>query len=164
MPQLSLDFARMPIPGHPKYTIDRNGTVYSQRGKPLKTDTTDSYHKVKLTGGKWGYVHQLVLLTFVGPRPEGLQACHKNSDRADNRLSNLVWGTRQRNARDRKKLGYYRPGLTAEQKQQARYLYEVEGWSYEKLHRRFNCDQRTIRRYKGQENWQRRVAQGEEAA
>lgn len=48
------------------------------------------------------YVHALVLLTFVGPRPtpnhEGL---HENDIRDDNRLSNLRWGTPRDNADDR---------------------------------------------------------------
>lgn len=158
MPQLSLDFVRTPIPGHPNYSIDQNGTVYSTKGKPMLGDVTDGYIKVSLTNGKREYVHRLVLLTFVGPCPEGLQACHKNSNRADNRLDNLTWGTRKRNARDRKKLGYCRPGLTAEQKQRARYLYEVEGWSFEKLHKEFNCDHHTVRRYAKKDSWQRRAA------
>lgn len=44
----------------------------------------------------WG-VHQLVLLTFVGPCPEGLEACHNNNIGSDNRLSNLRYDTHQSN-------------------------------------------------------------------
>jgi DNA invertase Pin-like site-specific DNA recombinase len=99
-----------------------------------------------------------VLLTFIGPCPEGFQGCHKNSNRSDNRLANLTWGSRKRNARDRKKLGYHRSrGLSAEQKQRARYLYEVEGLSFEKIHRKFNIDLRTARRYGKQGNWRRGI-------
>ena len=43
-------------------------------------------------------IHQLVLEAFVGPRPDGCVACHKNDDSSDNRLSNLEWGTRKHNA------------------------------------------------------------------
>jgi DNA invertase Pin-like site-specific DNA recombinase len=45
-------------------------------------------------------VHQLVLLTFVGPLPEGQEVRHLNGDRSDNRLENLCYGTRKENAND----------------------------------------------------------------
>ena len=43
------------------------------------------------------YVHQLVLLAFIGPRPEGCDACHGPGGRQDNRLLNLCWGTKSKN-------------------------------------------------------------------
>ncbi len=46
-------------------------------------------------------VHVLVLLTFIGPKPRGLEACHKNGDYLDNRSRNLRWGTRGSNTHDR---------------------------------------------------------------
>lgn len=45
-------------------------------------------------------VHRLVLLAFVGPCPEGMEACHNNGDPADNRLPNLRWDTRKANVSD----------------------------------------------------------------
>ena len=45
-------------------------------------------------------VHTLVLLAFVGPRPEGMEACHNNGTRIDNRLSNLRWDTHVGNVAD----------------------------------------------------------------
>jgi hypothetical protein len=47
------------------------------------------------------YIHHLILTTFVGPMPEGLEACHGDGDPANNSLSNLRWGTRASNAADR---------------------------------------------------------------
>jgi hypothetical protein len=35
----------------------------------------------------------LVLETFVGPCPEGMQCAHLNGDPSDNRLVNLAWVT-----------------------------------------------------------------------
>jgi hypothetical protein len=46
-------------------------------------------------------VHRLVLEAFVGPRPEGLAACHNNGDCTDNRLANLRWDTVSANHLDR---------------------------------------------------------------
>lgn len=46
------------------------------------------------------YIHQLVLLTFKGPCPPGEQACHGDGNPANNRLSNLRWGTPSENIYD----------------------------------------------------------------
>jgi hypothetical protein len=50
-------------------------------------------------------VHRLVLLAFVGPCPPGLEACHNNGDRTDNRLSNLRFDTHSANILDRQRHG-----------------------------------------------------------
>jgi len=50
-------------------------------------------------------VHKLVLSTFVGACPPGLEACHNNGRHTDNRLRNLRWDTRGSNMRDRYKHG-----------------------------------------------------------
>lgn len=46
-------------------------------------------------------VHIVVLTTFVGPCPEGMQALHRDGDKGNNALSNLRWGTPKENAEDR---------------------------------------------------------------
>ncbi|WP_369698778.1 NUMOD4 motif-containing HNH endonuclease [Microbacterium terrisoli] len=51
------------------------------------------------------YVHRLVLSTFVGPCPLGMEACHGNGNRQDNRLANLRWDTPSENNRDIVRLG-----------------------------------------------------------
>lgn len=51
------------------------------------------------------YVHHLVLLAFVGPRPDGLICCHNNGDPTDNRPSNLRWDTHASNSADAIKHG-----------------------------------------------------------
>ena len=55
-------------------------------------------------------VHWMVLVTFVGPRPEGMEACHGNGNASDNRLENLRWDTHFENNQDRKRHGRYATG------------------------------------------------------
>lgn len=52
-------------------------------------------------------VHRLVLEAFVGPAPEGAEACHGNGVRTDNRLSNLRWDHRLENMRDVVRHGHH---------------------------------------------------------
>ena len=46
------------------------------------------------------YLHDLILSTFVGPRPAGAVARHLNDVGSDNRLINLQWGSRSQNQLD----------------------------------------------------------------
>ena len=45
-------------------------------------------------------VHTLIMITFVGPRPEGMVIRHLNDNPLDNRLDNLTYGTPQQNIVD----------------------------------------------------------------
>lgn len=55
-------------------------------------------------------IHHLVLESFVGPRPEGMEACHNNGVNTDNNVNNLRWDTPLNNKRDRIKHGTYSNG------------------------------------------------------
>ncbi len=46
-------------------------------------------------------VQRVVLAAFVGPCPDGCEACHNNGNRADCRASNLRWDTHVNNCADR---------------------------------------------------------------
>ena len=45
-------------------------------------------------------VHRLVLESFVGPCPDGMECCHWDDNPANNHLENLRWDTRSANAFD----------------------------------------------------------------
>ena len=45
-------------------------------------------------------VHSLVALTFLGPRPEGMEVCHNDNNPRNNRVDNLRYDTRQKNVLD----------------------------------------------------------------
>ena len=55
-------------------------------------------------------IHRLVLKTYVGPCPKGMEACHNNGIKIDNRFENLRWHTRSNNRYDSVKHGTH-PGL-----------------------------------------------------
>lgn len=51
------------------------------------------------------YGSNFVLLAFVGPRPEGMEACHNNGDCTDDSLGNVRWDTPVNNKADMKRHG-----------------------------------------------------------
>lgn len=51
------------------------------------------------------YVHQLVLLAFIGPPPIGQEVRHLNGVASDNRLENLAYGTKKENVDDSRRHG-----------------------------------------------------------
>ena len=89
--------------------IARSGKTYKSRGRILKLVTeTNGYMRVCLSKNsvrKPKSVHRLVLETFVGACPAGMEACHNNGNRADNRLENLRWDTPRQNNQDTIKHG-----------------------------------------------------------
>ena len=54
---------------------------------------------VAIGKGNSRLVHQLVLEAFVGPCPEGHEVLHLDHNPANNKLSNLKYGTRSENIR-----------------------------------------------------------------
>jgi hypothetical protein len=46
-------------------------------------------------------VHILVALTFIGPRPVGLDVLHGENGKLDNRLCNIRYGTKAENMADK---------------------------------------------------------------
>lgn len=113
------------VPGFTGYAVSRSGRVLSCRASGGGGPHYKEWYRLKWTltmraeGGRKprGYyrvnlrhrdgvrrktaVHHLVLLAYVGPRPPKKEACHKNGNFADNRRSNLYWGTKSDNMRDR---------------------------------------------------------------
>jgi hypothetical protein len=104
-------------------------------------------------------IHRFVLETFVGPRPDGKEACHRDGDRTNNHLDNLRWDTRQANVDDRTEHGtcpqgegHYLSKLTAEGVREMRRLHG-EGWGYKRLAKRFGLNESTARSAVIGETW-----------
>ncbi|AWN04235.1 HNH endonuclease [Gordonia phage Sour] len=74
----------------------------------LTPTVTRGYHYVGMyRGGSVvrARVHRLVLEAFVGPCPEGQQACHADDDKTNNELTNLRWDSPSANAADMRRNG-----------------------------------------------------------
>lgn len=102
------------IPGFPGYLVSDDGQVASTKRGSLRLLSQQELHaghrQVWLYTGSHKsrsgiQVHRLVLLAFVGPAPDGHEACHRNDVANDNRLANLYWGTRADNMQDRLRNG-----------------------------------------------------------
>lgn len=113
---------RKPHPEFADYLIGDDGSVWSCRIIGHGGGIGTSYRKLKATTRKKNgyrtvvlrkpgdqefhrYVHRLVLEAFVGPCPSGMEACHKDGDGSNNKLSNLRWDTRRNNHGDKKRHG-----------------------------------------------------------
>jgi hypothetical protein len=134
------------IPDYPDYYVDIEGNVYSTKpyrnnAKPetvprlmKKQISENGYYYISLTNHKNKIkrkVHQLVLETFVGSCPEGMEACHNNGDRLDNKLKNLRWDTHKNNMKDAIKQG--KTKASKEYRQKRSIQYSGEGNPYAKL-------------------------------
>ena len=96
-----------PIPTYPAYAITAWGRVWSTRTSMWLTAYRKDlgYDIVTLSKGIGGKqvqkrVNRLVLEAWVGPCPEGMEACHNDGNRRNNALSNLRWDTHAANMRD----------------------------------------------------------------
>lgn len=112
------------IPGFSKkYAANRSGEIWSffhDKWKKLKPkpagsmcryDKNKAYRQVCVkhpTGRVYRYVHHLIMLTFVGPMPRGKQCRHLDGCCTNNKLSNLSYGTREDDMRDRVRLNSQR--------------------------------------------------------
>lgn len=148
------------VPGYEgRYIINTDGEIYSiprpgTKGGYLKQSLgSNGYPKVQLTnfdGTQTTHmVSKLVMIAFVGPRPQGLEICHNNGDRTDSRLVNLRYDTHSANCIDKVNHGYYgervsSAKLTATQVVEIRKKYATGDYSYSKLGVEYGVDKSTI--------------------
>lgn len=85
-----------------RYEVSSLGNVrHRERLKILKPSFRCGYPYVQLGSRKAKRnIHYLVCTAWHGSRPEGMYACHRNDDKADNRPENLYWGTHAENTAD----------------------------------------------------------------
>lgn len=95
----------LPVPGYEGlYEVSDQGRILSHdlRGKPgfLRPCNNRGYRSVELKKGgvfRRMTVHKIVMLAFMGTRPDGFQVNHKNGIKDDNRFQNLEYVTASEN-------------------------------------------------------------------
>lgn len=100
-------------PTYCQYKVCKNDNVYGPKNrvlKPMRTGRAKGRHKrckIRISTNPRIDVEVavLVLETYVGPRPEGMLALHRDDDPTNNVLTNLYWGTHKQNAMDRRAKG-----------------------------------------------------------
>ncbi len=128
MPEFDSTIEYRDAVGFPGYKVGNDGSVWSCRLRYKKTPRGEWY-RIKDRPRKNNYlyvelylglrrlrrkenVHRLVLITFSGLSPEGMQAAHENGNRRDNRLANLSWKTPASNCADRERHGNTARGIS----------------------------------------------------
>lgn len=169
------DLDTRPIPWAPGYRISSDGRVWSCLKVASSTKRmTSEWHEVQGWVSRYGYkrvavcaagkpkkclVHALVLEAFVGPKPEGMECCHANGVRTDNRLENLRWDTRKGNMQDAVRHGTTHKGerspvakLTADQVREIRRLADGNV-PHRAIAERFGVHYETVSCIKRRKSW-----------
>lgn len=90
------------VPGYDRrYQVSSLGRVRSclnGKHRVLTPQNNRGYRTIKLGRGHVTcYLHKVVALAFLGPKPEGLEIDHIDGDRANNRVDNLRYLTHAQN-------------------------------------------------------------------
>lgn len=172
-----------PIPGFPGYEASTHGRIRSYRQKiylgwrkgcqsiianePQKilqpAFINGDYSLVSLYRDKRRHtprVNRLILLTFMGPCPPGMQCCHNDGNPKNNFLINLRWDTPKNNTKDKFEHGTILYGeenkgggkLTSSQVSRIKQLLS-HGYSCYRLGKLFSVSKTMIRCIKLQRNW-----------
>lgn len=163
------------IEEYPGYRFGNDGSVWTARAKvrsPLPNGFVwfvdesawrimsappdgDGYPRVGLRTPsgkkKMRRVARLILTAFEGPSPNGMQACHKNGIKTDNRIDNLRWGTCKSNIADKKTHGTQLTGLrhpwsklTAAKVKEIRARYAAGGLTYRQIAEQYGVSESTV--------------------
>ena len=98
---------RKTIRDFPNYQVTRCGKIYSIKADKFLKPTLDSnYHRVTLfgeSGKKKLRVHRIVYESFKGPIPKGMVIDHKDRNRLNNHVDNLLMcSNKENNKADRR--------------------------------------------------------------
>ncbi len=86
----------IPVPGTDgRYSISRGAEVFSHyAGKTMRTSVNSGGYRTISINKQRVPVHVLVMMAFVGPRPNGFDIDHINRIKTDNRIENLRYAPR----------------------------------------------------------------------
>lgn len=101
-----------PYPPEPIYLVSDGGFIYSRKWDKfcqiaLRTNERGYKRATLMISGKevYKYIHAMVLETFIGPCPAGMECRHLDGNKINNRVTNLRWGSRQENCDDKRRHG-----------------------------------------------------------
>lgn len=111
-----------PIPGHLGYeahasglirshnltTRSRNGSIRRVVGRTLKPrgPTGRRIHCIVTLRRSAAYVHYLIAITFIGPRPENSLIMHLDDNPLNNAADNLRYGSKSENELAKHRISY----------------------------------------------------------
>lgn len=159
-----MDSELVPIPSFPGYSITLDERVWdSKRNRWLKTNVVEQwgYRMVNLRRDDRYHlvaIHRLLLETFVGPCPEGMECRHLDSNKLNNDLDNLCWGTHYKNMQDRTEhgpLGYGNSKLNEYKVSWIKQLLDTGRFTQRKIAEVFGVCQITISKIKNGDIWTR---------
>ena len=81
------------IPGFSDYCVSDEGRVYRIKNDSLyelRTYVCCGHNCIKIRGKKF-YIDNLVAHVFIGNKPEYHKVFHKNKDKLDDRVENLIY-------------------------------------------------------------------------
>lgn len=155
--------------GYPKYRVGDDGSVWSiysgvwKKLQPCRINN-QGHLIVNLFRNKQMrtfLVHRLVLMAFVGPCPEGMEACHyPDRNPGNNRLENLRWDTYANNNADKLVHGTAKLGesshyakLTDDEVREIRVLYATGKYTMRQLAEAFGVSTPNICLIVNRVNW-----------
>jgi hypothetical protein len=141
------------------------GDIWTQR--KLKHNPRTGYQEIVLATWSSGEkkkptcrVHLLIAEAFHGARPQGMEACHENGVRTDNRACNIRWDTRKNNHADNRLHGTMMCGeshvfarLTSDTIRAIRQEYAQNEIGYRKLGAKHGIDPGRVRDIVKRKTW-----------
>jgi hypothetical protein len=161
------EFEVIQVFGFPSYSVSSDGLVYRKDSGNAVAQQANAkgYMTVNLSEGGEATritVHRVVLESFIGLRPEGMQARHKDGNPANNRISNLKWGSPSENEADKAthgtKANGSRNGASRLTEEAVREILEAKQsggkkWGAGKLAKKFGVDISTVVRAGRGKHW-----------
>ncbi len=153
-----------PYPNNRKYLVGCFGNVWSPRTKKFMKTHPDNSGYLHISFYKKGkrttrLLHRVVLETYKGPCPEGMEALHNDSDKKNNCILNLRWGTKKENMEDLRKRNIECGGtnnvaakLTAHQVQEVRRMCSI-GLSQRYIAEIFDIDKSNVSRINARQTY-----------
>ncbi len=138
-----------------QYALSQDGRVWRAGYAPHKTTIghkdTLGFHSVNLSKGlecrgRW-YLHRLVYTVWVKQIPEGDDIIHRDGNKSNNTLSNLVLISHQETLDKAAKKGFKKQGLQNQARHEAITLLLKAGWSHQKISQAFELSQPAISNY-----------------